>query len=67
MAKEYTNLFHSNTLQNLPKVGFIGLKVYHLATVVSTRKYQKIGFSLKILKIGFSLLILQNRFQLKNL
>jgi hypothetical protein len=33
MAMEYTNLFHSEALQNLPKFGIFGLKIYHLATL----------------------------------
>jgi hypothetical protein len=31
MVIEYTNIFHFKTLQNLPK---LGLKMYHLATLV---------------------------------
>jgi hypothetical protein len=34
MAKEYTNLFHSKDLQNLPKLVFFGLKTNHLATLI---------------------------------
>jgi hypothetical protein len=35
MPIEYTNVFHSKALQNLPIVGFLFLKsVYHLATLV---------------------------------
>jgi ubiquinone biosynthesis protein Coq4 len=32
-ATECTNLFHSNALQDLQKMGIFGLKVYHLATL----------------------------------
>jgi hypothetical protein len=36
MTIEYTNLFHSKALKNLPKLGFLGLKyTYHLATLLS--------------------------------
>jgi hypothetical protein len=31
MAMKYTSIFHCQTLQNLPKLGFFGLKIYHLA------------------------------------
>jgi hypothetical protein len=37
MAIKYTNIFHCKTLQNLPKLGFFGLKICHLATPVSQR------------------------------
>jgi hypothetical protein len=30
----YTNIFICTTLQNLPKLGFFGLKIYHLATLL---------------------------------
>jgi hypothetical protein len=33
MGIKYTNIFHCKSLQNLPKLGFLGLKIYHLATV----------------------------------
>jgi hypothetical protein len=33
MAIEYTNLLQSKALQNLSKLGFFGLKIYHLATL----------------------------------
>jgi hypothetical protein len=36
MAKEYTNPFYSKALKNLPKLGFFGLKINHLATLVKT-------------------------------
>jgi hypothetical protein len=36
MNKEYTNIFHSETLQNLPNLGFFGLKIHHLATLLTT-------------------------------
>jgi hypothetical protein len=35
MAINYTIIFLSMALQNLPKVGFFGLKIYHLATLDS--------------------------------
>jgi hypothetical protein len=36
MAIKYLNIFHFRILQNLPKLGFQGLKIYHLATLVWT-------------------------------
>jgi hypothetical protein len=36
MTIKYTNLFDSKALQNLPKFGFFGLKIYHLATLGAT-------------------------------
>jgi hypothetical protein len=33
-AVEYTNTFYSKALQNVPKLGFFGLKINHLATLV---------------------------------
>jgi hypothetical protein len=36
MAQEYTNLFNSKALKNFPKLGFFGLKIYHLATLLFT-------------------------------
>jgi hypothetical protein len=32
---KYIDIFHCKTLQNLPKLGFFGLKIYHLATLGS--------------------------------
>jgi hypothetical protein len=34
MGIKYTNISHHKTLQNLPKIGFLFLKIYHLATVL---------------------------------
>jgi hypothetical protein len=34
LAKKYTSIFQCKTLHNLPKVGFHGLKINHLATLV---------------------------------
>jgi hypothetical protein len=31
---KYTNIFHSNALQNMPKLGCFGMQTYHLATPV---------------------------------
>jgi hypothetical protein len=39
IAREYTNLFHSKALQNLPKLGFFGLKINHLATLQQTGNF----------------------------
>jgi hypothetical protein len=33
MAIKFTNTFHCMTLENFPKFGFFGLKIYHLATL----------------------------------
>jgi hypothetical protein len=33
MALKYTAIVHYKTLENLPKLGFFGLKIYHLATL----------------------------------
>jgi hypothetical protein len=44
----FANIFHCQTLQNVPKFGFFGLKTNHLATlfmkpssVVGTRPFAK--------------------------
>jgi hypothetical protein len=31
-------IFHSKALQSLPQLGFFGLKIYHLATLIVYRK-----------------------------
>jgi hypothetical protein len=36
MAIEYTDHFHSKALQNLPKFGFLVMKIYHLAALPPT-------------------------------
>jgi hypothetical protein len=36
MATKYTNIFHCQTLQNLPKIGIFGLKINHVATLVNS-------------------------------
>jgi hypothetical protein len=41
MAIKYTNLFNSKALRNLPKLGFFGMKIYHLATLGQTRSRLK--------------------------
>jgi hypothetical protein len=35
-AFKYTNIFHSKALQNIPKFGFFGLKINHLATLTTS-------------------------------
>jgi hypothetical protein len=35
-AVKYTKIFHSKTLLNIPKLGFFGLKINHLATLITT-------------------------------
>jgi hypothetical protein len=36
MAIKYTNIFRSKALQNIPNLGFFGLRINHLATLLST-------------------------------
>jgi hypothetical protein len=36
MAIKYTNIVICKTLQNLPKLGVLGLEIRHLATLVTT-------------------------------
>jgi hypothetical protein len=36
MVIKYTNIYHSNALQNIPKFGIFGLKINHLATLICT-------------------------------
>jgi hypothetical protein len=38
MGTKYTNIFHSKALQNLPKLGFFGLKINRLATLQCKRR-----------------------------
>jgi hypothetical protein len=40
MTIEYINFINSKALQNLPKLGFLVLKTYHLATLIRSRKTQ---------------------------
>jgi hypothetical protein len=39
MAIEYTDHFHSKALQNLPKFGFLVMKIYHLAALPPKRQW----------------------------
>jgi hypothetical protein len=39
MAIDYPKVFHSKALQNFPKLGFFGLKMYHLATLLKTSNH----------------------------
>jgi hypothetical protein len=48
MTIKYTNIFHFKTLQNIHKLGFFGLKIYHLATRNSTPPNKAIGDAIKI-------------------
>jgi hypothetical protein len=41
MSIKYINIFQSKTLQKLPKLFFFGLKVNHLATLVSEEEEKK--------------------------
>jgi hypothetical protein len=36
MAIKYTNIFHFKILQNLPKLGFLVLEIFHLTTLTVT-------------------------------
>jgi hypothetical protein len=36
MAIKYANIFQCNTLQNIPKLGFFGLKIYKVTTLLSS-------------------------------
>jgi hypothetical protein len=36
MAIKYSNIFYFKALQNLTQIGIFGLKIYHLATLLST-------------------------------
>jgi hypothetical protein len=49
MAIKCTKIFYCKTLQNLPKIGNFGLKIYHLATLVvstSRRSFLLSGYSI---------------------
>jgi hypothetical protein len=45
-ALRYTNIFHSKSLQNIPKFGIFGLKINHLATLIPTRRRSEQSVSL---------------------
>jgi hypothetical protein len=30
---KYTEIFHSKAIKNIPKIGILGVKIYHLATL----------------------------------
>jgi hypothetical protein len=36
MATKYSNLFHSEALQNLPKLEIFGMQINHLATLLAS-------------------------------
>jgi hypothetical protein len=61
MVLKFTNSLHCKTLQNAPKFGLFGLKIYHLATLVRGRNFAcrvtvlAIGHNFKLLK--FDLMI----------
>jgi hypothetical protein len=38
MSIKCTNIFYGKTLQNFPKIGIFGSKLYHLATLLTTTK-----------------------------
>jgi hypothetical protein len=39
MTIKYTNIFHNKDHQNFPKLGFFGVKIYHLATLLAIGRY----------------------------
>jgi hypothetical protein len=41
MATKYTNIFNCKTLHNLHKLGFLVLKICHLATLIWARNREK--------------------------
>jgi hypothetical protein len=41
MVMKYTNIFHSMAHQNIPKLGFFGMKINHLAALVVSRVKSK--------------------------
>jgi hypothetical protein len=45
---KYSNIFHFKAFQNLPKLGFLGAQIYHLATLqLATRLFNKVEFEAK--------------------
>jgi hypothetical protein len=36
MATEYTNFFHTKAIQKITQTGILGLKIYHLATLLGS-------------------------------
>jgi hypothetical protein len=50
MAIKYTNIFHSKVLKNTPKLGFFGLKIYHLATLNGNKSFFKTSKQIKLKK-----------------
>jgi hypothetical protein len=52
MVIKFTHIFLCNTLQNLPKIGFFGLKIFHLATLGDTQKKMVNNKSVKFLLLG---------------
>jgi hypothetical protein len=41
MVLKYTNILFFKALQNIPKLDFFGLKIYHLATLATAIKNRK--------------------------
>jgi hypothetical protein len=39
MTTKYTNILHCKTLQIFTQIGIFGWKIYHLATLLDTRRY----------------------------
>jgi hypothetical protein len=44
-AVKFTNIFHYKALQNIPKLGFFGLKINNLATLLPISLCMKLSFS----------------------
>jgi hypothetical protein len=42
MNRNYTKIFHSKALKNIPELIFFGMKIYHLATLWSCVLYTNI-------------------------
>jgi hypothetical protein len=53
MAVKYSNIFHCNTLQNLPKTGIFGSKICHLATQPSKKMKLKNMGEIRTSKVRF--------------
>jgi hypothetical protein len=41
MAKKYTTILHRKTILNLPKLGIFGLKICHLATLLTIPTFEE--------------------------
>jgi hypothetical protein len=43
-ALKYTNIFHCKTLTNVPKLGTLAIKIYHLAALPKTEHPSELGY-----------------------